>query len=104
MQEFSAKQLQEHLASHSPTLIDVRQQWEFDICKLEGSQLIPMSQLPSRLDELDPDEQIVIICHHGVRSRMMGRFLESAGFSDVINLSSGVDGWAKEVDSTMPTY
>ena len=104
MREFSAKQLQEYLKDNSPFLLDVRQSWEYDICHLEKSTLISMSQVPTELDKLDKERETVVICHHGIRSRMIGRYLENAGFNNVINLSGGVDEWAKTVDSQMPTY
>jgi len=63
-----------------------------------------MSQIPTRLDELEQTRETVVICHHGIRSRSVGRYLEQAGFSNIINLSGGVDQWAKTVDSAMPTY
>jgi rhodanese-related sulfurtransferase len=63
-----------------------------------------MRELPARVVELDPERETVVICHHGVRSFHVGRFLEHSGFAHVINLTGGVDGWAKEVDPTMPTY
>ena len=65
---------------------------------------MPMQTIPLRLDELDPDKRIVCICHHGARSMQVGLFLESRGFSDVVNLSGGVAAWARSVDPAMPTY
>ncbi len=87
-----------------PLLLDVREPWEFDVCRIEGARLLPMRSLPAHLPELDRRRQIVVICHHGVRSFHAGRFLEHSGFADVINLTGGVDAWAKEVDPAMPTY
>ncbi len=106
MREMDAATLSEYLerCDTPPLLLDVRQPWEFDVCRIEGSQLIPMGQLPRKLAELDPEQETVVICHHGIRSRSVGRFLEQQGFSKVINLSGGVDQWAKQVDNTMPTY
>ena len=104
MRELNAKQLQKHLEENTPFLLDVRLNWEYDICRLENSTLIPMTHLPAELDKLDKDRETVVICHHGIRSRMMARYMESAGFNNVINLSGGMDEWAKTVDSQMPTY
>ena len=106
MREMPAVELKKYLDScdEQPLLLDVRQPWEFDVCKLEGSTLLPMSQIPSALQDLDPDRETVVICHHGIRSRSVGRYLEHAGFTNVINLSDGVDGWAKSVDRMMATY
>ena len=106
MREFSAVKLKEHLdaAQSAPLLLDVRQPWEYDVCQLENSHLIPMSQIPEKLTELDKHQETVVICHHGIRSRSVGRYLEQAGFTNIINLSGGVDQWAKTVDMQMATY
>lgn len=106
MREFSAVELKKYLdtAQPVPLLLDVRQPWEYDVCQLENSRLIPMSQIPEKLAELDKDQETVVICHHGIRSRSVGRYLEQAGFRHIINLSGGVDQWAKTVDRQMPTY
>lgn len=106
MREFDAQQLEQHLKGDNtrPLLLDVRQPWEYDICHLEDSQLIPMGQIPDELDELDKDRETVIICHHGIRSRQVGYYLEQAGFGNVINLKGGVNAWAKIVDKNMATY
>mgnify|MGYP001043531673 CR=1 FL=1 len=87
-----------------PMLLDVRESWEFGLCRIEGSELMPLQTLPGRLAELNPARETVVICHHGVRSYHAARFLEHNGFTNVINLTGGVDAWAKEADPTMPTY
>ncbi len=106
MKEFSAEQLQQYLNDNEtdPLLLDVREEWEFDRCHIDGSRLIPMGQIPHHLDELDPDRVIVVICHHGIRSRHIGIYLEREGFEKVINLSGGVDAWARDVDPAMAVY
>ncbi len=104
MRELDADELRQHLEANSPFLLDVRQPWEYDVCRLENSTLIPMGQIPARVDELDKDRETVVICHHGIRSRQVARYLEQAGFSNVINLKGGVNAWAKTVDTEMATY
>jgi len=105
VKEFSAIQLHEFLQNdNEPLLLDVREEWEFDRCNIEGSVLIPMSQIPGELDELDPDRVIVVICHHGIRSRHIGIYLESEGFENIINLSGGVEAWARDIDPNMAVY
>ncbi len=104
MREFGAKELNQHLESNTPFLLDVRQPWEYELCRLENSMLIPMGQIPASINELDKDRETVVICHHGIRSRQIAHYLEQAGFSDVINLNGGVSAWAKTVDTTMTTY
>lgn len=87
-----------------PLLLDVREPWEFERCRIGNAELLPMSTLPARYAELDPQREMVVVCHHGVRSFHVARFLEHNGFDKVINLTGGVDAWAKEVDPAMPTY
>lgn len=87
-----------------PVLLDVRERWEFDTCKIEGSLNIAMNTIPARIDELDEDAEIVCICHHGARSMQVAAFLERNGFSKIVNLTGGIHAWAVQVDSTMPTY
>ena len=107
MRHFSAKQLHEYLQQgleHPPLLLDVREPWEFEICALKGSILVPMGQIQSAIENLDPGRETVVICHHGIRSRRVAAYLEHAGFSDLINLSGGVDAWARDVDPDMAVY
>ena len=111
MRELSAQQLKAYLGTcqldtkkQQPLLLDVRQPWEFEVCKIENSVLVPMSQVPSNIESLDSDRETVVICHHGIRSRSVSRYLEQAGFNNIINLSGGVAQWAKTVDNQMPTY
>lgn len=85
-------------------LVDVREDWEFQTARIEGSVLMPMGQVAARLSELDPSSEIVVICHHGGRSMQVASFLERQGFSGVINLTGGVDAWARAVDPAMPVY
>jgi rhodanese-related sulfurtransferase len=109
--EYSALQLKAYLdvvqqdnSKQQPLLLDARQPWEFDVCKIENSILIPMSTIPTEHLSLDLERETVVICHHGIRSRSVGHYLEQAGFSNIINLSGGVDQWAKTVDNQMATY
>ena len=106
MRHFSPKQLQEYLAESDepPVLLDVREPWEFEYCSIKGSILIPMGELQHRLDELDPDKEIIMICHHGIRSRQMGYYMEQAGFNSITNLDGGVERWAEDVETTMKRY
>ena len=87
-----------------PVLLDVREPWEFQAARIGGSTHVPMQQVPARLAELDPDKDVVVICHHGGRSMQVANFLERHGFTQTINLTGGVHAWAQQVDSSMPTY
>ena len=106
MRHFSARELQSHLAASktTPLLLDVREEWEYEYCHIAGSILIPMGQIPAHLEELDKKQEIVVICHHGIRSRHIGIYLEHAGFDNVINLEGGVEQWATDVEPTMQRY
>ncbi|MDF9392062.1 MULTISPECIES: rhodanese-like domain-containing protein [Methylococcus] len=88
----------------APLLLDVREPDEFAFCHIEGSVHIPMGEIVSRLSELDPDRTTVVVCHHGMRSFQVGRFLETQGFGQVINLAGGIDAWAREADPGIPRY
>ncbi len=87
-----------------PLIIDVREPWEYNVCRIEPSRLIPMGQIPNQFEELDPNVEIVVICHHGIRSLQVCRFLEHHGFTKLYNVYGGIDAWAKEVDRSMNKY
>lgn len=87
-----------------PLLLDVREPWEWDRARIEGSELIPMREVPARLDELDPEREVVAICHHGGRSQQVAMYLEKNGFPKVHNLQGGVDAWSRTVDPAVPLY
>lgn len=86
-----------------PVLLDVREPWEFELARLEGSKLIPMSQLEERFTELDPASETVVICHHGNRSSYVTLALQGAGFEKVLNLEGGLDAYSS-VDESVPRY
>jgi len=88
----------------TPVLVDVREPWEFDHCRIEGSLPLPLSQLPARRTELPEDRPLVLVCHHGNRSQQAAMWLLRNGFTDVHNLSGGVEAWAQDVDPAMPRY
>lgn len=110
MRSLRPRELAELLASPSgaaqegPILLDVREPWELAICQIDGSRSIPMRRIPHALDELDRGRPIVCICHHGIRSYQVARYLEHQGFDRVINLEGGIAAWAREVDASMATY
>ena len=87
-----------------PLLLDVREPWEWQTARIEGAQHIPMREIPARLGELDPDQEVVAICHHGGRSQQVAMFLEKNGFAKVHNLTGGVDAWSRTVDPAVPLY
>ena len=104
MQRFSAKQLAAYLETNTPRLIDVREPWEFDICHLPDSELLPMGQVPQNLELFQQSPEYVIICHHGIRSLQVIQFLAHHGIQNTIHLDSVVEAWARDVDIKMDTY
>ena len=91
------------VAGDSPVLLDVREPWEFELARIEGSKLIPMSELGERFTELDPGAETVVICHHGNRSSYVTQALQRAGFEKVLNLEGGLDAYSF-VDESVPPY
>lgn len=87
-----------------PLLLDVREDNEVAICALSGSQHIPMNLIPMHQNQLPDDRPIVIYCHHGRRSLSVAQFLANVGFSNLYNLTGGIDAWALDVDATLPRY
>jgi rhodanese-related sulfurtransferase len=85
-------------------LLDVREEWEFQTARIDGSLLIPMGEVAARIAELDSAAETVVICHRGGRSMQVAGLLERLGFPKVINLAGGVDAWARSVDPSMPVY
>lgn len=85
-------------------VLDVREPHEIAVCALADSLQIPMQQIPRRLAELPRTEPLVVMCHHGMRSRMVVQYLASAGFTQVLNLEGGIDAWASRIDPDMARY
>jgi rhodanese-related sulfurtransferase len=86
-----------------PAVVDVREPWEWDIARIEGSRLVPLGQLEERLDELDPTCEVVLVCHRGARSLAGRALLVEAGFR-AVSLRGGIDAWAVEIEPGMPRY
>ncbi|HUN90110.1 MAG TPA: rhodanese-like domain-containing protein, partial [Terriglobales bacterium] len=87
------------------TVLDVREPWEFDAAHIHGSKLIPMDQIPGRVNqELDPEDHIVVICHHGIRSANVAAWLLQQGFERVQSLRGGIDRWSRTIDPKVPLY
>jgi rhodanese-related sulfurtransferase len=103
--QISVQQLQQLRATGQPhVLLDVREPWETAIVALPQSLQIPLNQIPPRLKELDADSTIIVLCKVGGRSQRAADFLINQGFKSVFNLAGGIDAWAREIDSSLPTY
>ena len=89
----------------APLLLDVREPWEFATAALPGAKLIPMGEITSRAHtELDPDQPIVVLCHHGARSLSVTMWLRREGFDHAQSLAGGIDEWSRKIDPNVPRY
>jgi sulfur-carrier protein adenylyltransferase/sulfurtransferase len=105
MSEISARDLKARLdRNEAPLLLDVRQDWETQLCRLPNAVHIPIEELELRVEELNPQDDIVVYCHQGVRSAAVAEYLRSLGFTSVRNLAGGLDDWARTVDPSMRRY
>ncbi len=87
------------------TLLDVRESWEFETAHLAGAKLMPMGDVASRAhQELDPEDHIVVVCHHGVRSMNVTAWLRQQGFEKAQSMRGGIDAWSRRVDAKVPVY
>ena len=103
--EISATQAAALLEENQARWIDVREPWEFAAAQIAGSVLMPMAEVPARaLQELDPEERLVIVCHHGQRSLHVAAWLRNQGFDQAQSLRGGIDAWAIEIDPTVSRY
>jgi rhodanese-related sulfurtransferase len=89
----------------SLTLLDVREPWEFETARIDGAKLMPMGDVPSRAhEELDPEDHVVVVCHHGVRSMTVTAWLRQQGFEKAQSMRGGIDAWSRQVDGKVPMY
>jgi rhodanese-related sulfurtransferase len=103
--EISAAEAATLLAENKARLLDVREPWEFQTVHIEGSQLMPMNDVPVRAaQELNPAERLVVLCHHGVRSMNVTAWLRRQGFEQAQSLRGGIEAWSLEIDPTLPRY
>jgi adenylyltransferase/sulfurtransferase len=106
--EISARDVQQRIdAGEKLLLIDVREPHEFAIAKIEGASLIPMRQVPGELQELEKrsdDAQLIVFCHHGVRSMNVVEWLRNQGVENCVSMAGGIDAWSLSVDPSVPRY
>lgn len=93
-----------HEAGRDFALLDVREDWEIAICSLPGAVHIPMQQVPARSGELPEDKPLVVMCHHGGRSRQVTGWLRQNGFPQAVNLAGGIHAWAEQIDPGIAKY
>ncbi len=106
MRQLSPQQVLELIDKNEnkPVLIDVREDFENEICAIEGSVNIPLHKIPEAAEELDPKQEYILICHHGMRSQRAGIIMTSLGFDKLINLVGGIDAWACNIAPEMKRY
>ena len=100
VEELKAKQD----AGASFRLIDVREEHEYQLCRISGAELKPLGQIAQWMHELDPNEELILQCHHGMRSQRACMMLASQGFTNVTNLTGGIDAWSQSIDPSVPRY
>ena len=103
--EISPDELRARLEQKRPiVLLDVRDEWETRLCRIENSTHIPIEEIEFRTDELNPEDEIVVYCHHGIRSAAVADYLRGLGFGKAVNLAGGLDLWARAADPSMRRY
>jgi rhodanese-related sulfurtransferase len=105
--EITPRELARQLENgHAVRLVDVRQPWESEVAHLPNSLLIPLGELPQRVDEIpaEPAIPLVLYCHHGVRSLSAVSYLHRIGYHHARSLAGGIDAWSCEVDPAVPRY
>lgn len=101
----TALELNEYITKNpNIVLIDVRESWEYSVVSIKDSIHIPISEIQNRMHDFKEEQTIVFICHHGIRSRMVGNYFQQNDFENIINLRGGIDSWAKTVDNKMAVY
>jgi rhodanese-related sulfurtransferase len=85
-------------------IVDVREHWEYAHCRIENALHIPMGSIPSNLQKLDTDEEVICYCHHGMRSLDVANWLRSQGVLSAKSMSGGIERWSAEIDPKVPRY
>jgi rhodanese-related sulfurtransferase len=103
--EITPRELKDLLARNDKVLlVDVREPWEYEPTHIEGSVLIPLGQIPSNLPRLENAEQLVLFCHHGMRSLDAAAWLRTQGVEGAKSMSGGIERWSTEIDPSVPRY
>jgi rhodanese-related sulfurtransferase len=103
--QISPREVRDLLARNPEVLfVDVREQWEYDAAHIEGSILIPMPEIPSNLARLERAEEIVLFCHHGIRSLDAAAWLRTQGVEGARSMAGGIERWSNEIDPSVARY
>lgn len=104
--EIDCISVRQTLEASSCLLLDCREQNEYDLARIEGATLLPMSEIEHRLEELEPhrDRRLIVYCHHGVRSLHVTHWLRRQGFPKAQSMSGGIDVWSQQIDPGIPRY
>lgn len=104
IKDLNPKEFQKYLKENGTILVDVRELWELDLCKIDGTLNFPMSTISESFIDLNPSDNIAVYCHHGMRSMQVANFLISKGFESLANLQGGIDAWSREIDPLVERY
>jgi rhodanese-related sulfurtransferase len=102
--EITVEEAKVKLEGGEVVLMDVREPWEVETASVTGAKLIPMGEVAARVQELDPDAHILVLCHHGVRSLRVTNWLREQGYAKTQSVRGGIDAWSKQVDAKVPVY
>lgn len=105
--EISPAEAQQKVAAGEAVLIDVREELEYQLCRIDGAELIPMNTIPQHLQRLDglADEKLLVVhCHHGMRSLNVVNWLRQQGVANCVSMAGGIDLWSTQVDPSVPKY
>jgi rhodanese-related sulfurtransferase len=103
--QIAAKEVKERLArGEKVLLVDVRESWEYELCRIEGAQLMPLGSLPENVNALLDAEEVICYCHHGVRSLDAAAWLRQQGVEGAKSLAGGIERWSQEIDPRVPRY
>ncbi len=102
--EIQPEEVKPLLGTEGVVLVDVREPWEWQTAKIDGSLLIPMGDIPARIQELDPEDRVIVVCHHGVRSLNVAAWLRQQGYESAQSMAGGIDRWSRFIDPKVPLY
>lgn len=103
--EITPAELKQRLdAGEKLLLVDVREPWEYEVCRIDGARLLPMRTVPANLQSLDVDESVICYCHHGMRSLDVAVWLQKQGVDSARSLAGGIERWSTEIDPKVPRY